>query len=364
MFLFRCIVLLFGMLISVLSFASMSGTLYSTLSGANNHISNEFAQLHIPWIGSLTPCIDYPITKQLTAKKMPILALDNSIQVCGELLRNAGNAPFILAHAQPTKKLIVLFHGLSDSPYYLRSIAQELHAKGHTVVVGLLPGHGVNNPTAVLHDPQLAQIWREYVQQVIATVRELGTELYVGGFSSGGTLATDYMLDHLANVDGLMLFSGALRLAENAETLSKIPFAKWISKIIDGDYVTTSQNPFKYPEISNHAALILMDIIRSVRKRLDTTSGINIPIFAAHSQYDQITPILGIQELISVAIAPHTLFEIAESMHVCHANLPLNQAQVSVIGLDDPNPLANCDVVKANPVYGHMMAMAVNFLAQ
>ncbi len=44
--------------------------------------------------------------------------------------------------------------------------------------------------------------------------------------------------------------------------------------------------------------------------------------------------------------------------------LPLNQAQVSVIGLDDPNPLANCDVVKANPVYGHMMSMAVNFMAQ
>ena len=360
MYLLRCTVLLFCALCSVLSFSSVS----VTLNDIGNTTKDNFAQLHTSWIGALTPCVDYPVAQALTTKRTTMLALEHSIQVCAEGLRNGGNAPFILAHAEPTQKLIVLFHGLSDSPFYLRSIAQGYHAQGHTVVVGLLPGHGVTDPIGVLHDPQLAQIWRDYVAQVISTVKPLGTELYVGGFSTGGTLATDYMLDNLASVDGLMLFSGALRLADNAETLSKIPFAKWISKIIDGDYVTTSQNPFKYPEISNHAALILMDIIRSIRSRLDTTSGINIPIFAAHSQSDQVTPILGIQELIRVAIAPHTLFEIAQSMQVCHANLPLNQAQVNAIGLDDANPLANCDALKANPVHGHMMAMAINFLQQ
>lgn len=347
MYLLRSMVLFFCTLFSVQCFSFSTDTAVA----GDSHTSDKFAQLHTSMIGPLIPCDAYPIAQ-------------SSIQVCGEALRNAGNAPFILAHPQPTQKLIVLFHGLSDSPFYLRSIAQGLYEQGHTVVVGLLPGHGIKAPISVLYDPNLAQIWRDYVAQVIDIVRPLGSELYVGGFSTGGTLATDYMLEHLAAVDGLMLFSGALRLADNAETLSKIPFAKWISKIIDGEYITTSSNPFKYPDISNHAALILMDIIRDIRSRLETTSGINVPIFAAHSQSDQVTPILGIQELIRVAIAPHTFFEISESMQVCHANLPLNQAQVDAIGIDEQNPLANCDTLKANPVHGHMLAMAINFLAQ
>lgn len=347
MYFLRSMVLFFCTLFSIQCFSFS----IDTAEAGANHVSDKFAQLHAPMIGALIPCDAYPIVQ-------------SGIQVCGEALRNSGNAPFILAHPQPTQKLIVLFHGLSDSPFYLRSIAQALYAQGHTVVVGLLPGHGITDPIEVLHDPDLAKRWRDYVVQVIDIVRPLGSELYVGGFSTGGTLATDYMLEHLAAVDGLMLFSGALRLADNAETLSKIPFAKWISKIIDGDYITTSSNPFKYPDISNHAALILMDIINDIRARLATTSGINIPIFAAHSQSDQVTPILGIQELIAVAIAPHTLFEIAESMQVCHANVPLNQTQVAAIGIDEQNPLANCNTLKANPVHGHMMAMAINFLAQ
>lgn len=346
MHLFRGLVLLFW----VCSFSSWSA------------IPDEFSQLHVPWIGQLKPCTQYPLIK--IAVNPNAEPRYYSTQVCATELRNDGNAPFILGHAQPTQKLIVLFHGLSDSPYYMRSIAQTLHAQGHTVVVGLLPGHGVLAPLDVLHDSHLASIWRQYVKQVIATVRPLGQQLYLGGFSTGGALATDYMLDNLASVDGLMLYSAALRLSDNAETLAKLPFAKGLSKLIDGKYSTDAINPFKYPEVSNHAALILMDIIREIRTRLAGTTGINIPIFAAHSQSDQVTPLLGIKELINVAIAPHTIFEIDESMHVCHANLPLNQTQVTEIGLDDPNPLSTCEALKANPVHKHMMAMAANFVAQ
>ncbi len=279
-------------------------------------------------------------------------------------LRHPGNAPYILSHPQPTAKLVVLLHGLSDSPFYLRSIATHLHQQGHTVVVGLLPGHGVDDPLPVLHNNELAQIWRDYLSQLIRVTRGLGSKLYVGGFSTGGTLATDYMLDHLADVDGLLLFSGALRLADNAETLSKIPFAKWVSKIIDGEYVTASKNPYKYPDVSNHAALVLMDIIRSIRQRLVDSTGVVIPIFAAHSHADQVTPITGIYELLNVTVGQNTFFAIDDSLNVCHANLPLDAQQVATIGIDDYNPLSNCDALAANPVHQHMLSMAASFVAQ
>ena len=134
----------------------------------------------------------------------------------------------------------------------MRSIATTLHAQGHTVVVGLLPGHGIDDPIDVLHSQDLASNWRDYTAQLINIAEQLGNKLVIGGFSTGGALATDYMLDNLTQVDGLMLFSGALRLASKAETLAKIPLAKWISKRIDGGYITTYLNTYKYTEMGTN----------------------------------------------------------------------------------------------------------------
>ena len=341
--------------LSVIVICGVSFSSSSTADSSLDTISMSFSQLHSPRLGANKTCVQ------------PIVLNDKNsrvIQYCANQLRNDGNGPFMLLHQGVTTQVVVLLHGLSDSPYYMRAIATTLHEAGYNVVVGLLPGHGVDEPIKVLHSAELATLWRDYTAQLIQLAQPLGDNLVIGGFSTGGALATDYMLDNLSQVDGLMLFSGALRLADNAETLSKIPFAKWLSRMIDGDYATASLNPYKYPEVSNHAALVLMDIIRDIRQKLADSTGITIPIFAAHSQSDQVTPIAGIQELISYAVAPHTLFEIDASMNVCHANLPLNQAQVSQIGGNDANPLSNCDALKANPVHHHMMAMAVNFLSK
>src|SRR5210317_740632 len=44
--------------------------------------------------------------------------------------------------AAPAKGVAVLLHGLSDSPYSMRSIAQTLVDAGYNVVVPRMPGHG------------------------------------------------------------------------------------------------------------------------------------------------------------------------------------------------------------------------------
>jgi hypothetical protein len=71
-------------------------------------------------------------------------------KVCSKALRNEGNSPFILySKGMPsangkrqTAPIVVLFHGLSDSPFYIRSIAEHLNDKGFTVVAPLTPGNG------------------------------------------------------------------------------------------------------------------------------------------------------------------------------------------------------------------------------
>ena len=286
------------------------------------------------------------------------------IRYCATELRNAGNAPFVLYHGRPTSGVVVLFHGLSDSPFYMESIAQAAFTAGHNVVVGLLPGHGLQeNALAVLHDPNLKGVWRQHVARVIAAAKPLGSGLILGGFSTGGALVTDYALQHSHEVTGLALFSGALRLPANAEALTKFPFAKYIAQWTELSYATLGVNPFKYPSVSSYAASELMAIIRDIRSILQNNKTLNLPIFVAHSEYDWVTPIGGVEELMANVNGEHTFFRIAKSMEVCHDALPLNVAQIALIPRPEKVSADSCSNNKANPTHAKMLAMFEFFLA-
>jgi|GEM_PF-704933 pimeloyl-ACP methyl ester carboxylesterase len=286
------------------------------------------------------------------------------VRYCAKELRNLGNAPFVLYHGRPTLGVVVLFHGLSDSPFYLESIAQAAFTAGYNVVVGLLPGHGLReNALDVLHDPSLKSIWRQHVHEVISAARPLGRELILGGFSTGGALVTDYALQNTHKVTGLALFSGALRLPANAETLTKFPFAKYIAKWTELSYATLGENPFKYPSISSYAASELMSIIRDIRSILQNNKTLYLPIFVAHSELDSVTPIAGVEELMANVNGEHTFFRLAKSLEVCHDALPLNDAQIALIPQTNKISADSCSFKNANPVHANMLATFEFFLA-
>jgi pimeloyl-ACP methyl ester carboxylesterase len=282
---------------------------------------------------------------------------------CAKELRNPDNAPFVLHHQKRTKKVIVLFHGLSDSPFYLASIANSLAMAGHNVVVGLLPGHGLReNALAVLHDDHLAQLWREHVRDVFTAAKALGEEVVVGGFSTGGALAIDYALQYPTQVHSVVLFSAALSLPGNAETLTKVPFARYVAKWTELDYATSGPNPYKYPTVSSYAATELMAIIRDIRAMLSHAQRRNIPLFVSHSHADNVTPIDGVIDLLGRVDGDHVFLEIEEAMQVCHADLPLNKTQIKHLGKQPPERYNVCGEPKTNPVHGHMLSMLNHFL--
>ena len=44
------------------------------------------------------------------------------VKLCSNLLRNEGNGPYMLLPDTEPKAVAVLFHGLSDSPFFMKSI--------------------------------------------------------------------------------------------------------------------------------------------------------------------------------------------------------------------------------------------------
>jgi pimeloyl-ACP methyl ester carboxylesterase len=288
----------------------------------------------------------------------------NVFKVCSEKLKNDGNAPYILHHNKATKKVVVLFHGLSDSPFFFRSIAQSIHQQGINVVVALMPGHGKKQADEDMQDARLADRWREHVTEMIEYSKGLGQQVYVGGFSTGGALATEYILQNPKVVKGLMLFSGALALDPSVESMANIWGIQWLAKILDGEYETQGPNPFKYPSVARFSAFELTEVIFSVRELIEQGAPLNLPIFAAHSMADNTTPIIGVKNLMAVNKGSNTLFEISKEVDVCHADVVINEEQLSDMSYDASmlEEILPCDVPKANPKHAEILTSLNQFL--
>ena len=285
-------------------------------------------------------------------------------RVCSDVLKNDGNAPFILHHNKVTSKVAVLFHGLSDSPFFLRSIAKSIHQQGVNVVVALTPGHGKKRADEDMQDPNMSDHWRKHVTEIMTFSKGLGEQFYIGGFSTGGVLATEYVLQNPADVKGLLLFSGALALNSTVESMSKIWGISWLMKLLDGEYQTMGGNPYKYPNVAKFSALELLEVIFSVRTLLEQGNGLNVPIFSAHSAADTITPISGIKHLMDANQGTNTLFEASKDLDVCHADLVISDTQLVEMKFNASKleEIMPCDVPKANPKHAEMIQSLLNFI--
>ncbi|MBT1450500.1 alpha/beta fold hydrolase [Glaciecola sp. XM2] len=306
-----------------------------------------FANIYQNELGSVVPCQTQ---------------LEHEVKVCSQTLRNEGNAPYIYVPQSP-KATVVLFHGLSDSPFYLRSIADELYRQGYIVIVPLTPGHGKREADADMQDPTLQARWYQHVESVMALAHQSHEQVFVGGFSTGGTFATRYMLLNPEKVQGLLLFSGAFQLSSTAESMANIWGIETVAAWLDGEYETDGPNPYKYPSVASYSALQLIKVIEDVRERL-VDNEVSKPIFAAHSMSDKTTLYEGVADLLSKVPGDHTEFKIDESFEVCHGDITLSAAQLISMEFDKSrvNPKEKCKTPEPNPLHRSMMQVLVHFI--
>jgi hypothetical protein len=106
------------------------------------------------------------------------------------------NRTFYLPSAAdaPPRGAVLLLHGLTDSPYSMRSIGEHLAARGFEVVGLRLPGHGTA-PSGLLsfriEDMQAAV---RIAARDLAGRGPPGRPFFLVGYSNGAALAVDYSL--------------------------------------------------------------------------------------------------------------------------------------------------------------------------
>lgn len=133
---------------------------------------------------------------------------------------NETSAPyeaFKLIHSGGSKGAAVLFHGLGDSPYYMKDIAELYYRNGYDVYTPLLKAHGdsYKNLETVSYTE-----WNQQAETIIKDVSErYQNKVLLAGLSNGGLIGTVAALKSSVKnrIESLLLLSPAFGLPGSAE---------------------------------------------------------------------------------------------------------------------------------------------------
>ncbi|MDH5244872.1 MAG: lysophospholipase [Betaproteobacteria bacterium] len=174
------------------------------------------------------------------------------------------------------KGAALLLHGLTDSPYSMRAMAEIFAARGWYVVGLRLPGHGTA-PSALT-----GVTWDDWAAAVRLAARHLRARagpdvpLVLAGYSTGAALSVEYALatlqgEPLPRAAGLVLLSPAIGVSPVA-ALAVWPgrLARWTGwqKLAWTEF-PLEYDPYKYNGFTANAGDQMYQLTRRIREQVD-----------------------------------------------------------------------------------------------
>ena len=106
---------------------------------------------------------------------------------------------------------VLLLHGLTATTAEVRPLAKQFHDAGFTVSGVLLPGHGTTPEN--LNETSRTE-WLGASEKAYLELKEKCSQIFVGGESAGALLALHLASEH-SEINGLLLYAPAMRLASS-----------------------------------------------------------------------------------------------------------------------------------------------------
>lgn len=172
------------------------------------------------------------------------------------------NSPYEVKPEHPNGRGILLIHGLGDSPWTFRDIANRLAKEGYLVRVVLLPGHGTKPQDMI---GVSSESWEKLIAEQMALLKKDVPQVWIGGFSTGGNLAYEYA-NKDGSVRGVVLFSPAVELKSSLIKLAPL-VNKFVTWLLSPDEKTGGVLPFRYTTVP-------MDAIVSFKHTMDAADDI------------------------------------------------------------------------------------------
>ncbi len=200
---------------------------------------------------------------------------------------------------------VLLVHGLSDSPYSMRSLGRRLHMEGAWVVGLRVPGHGTA-PSGLLRVD-----WEDMdaaVRLAAAHVHEkIGDRpLYILGYSNGGALAVLYALSVLED-PSLPVPSGVVLISPEIGLSRMAALATWQERLgrllgfekLAWNSILPEYDPFKYQSFALNAAKQAYLLTREIQARITQ--------LGRTGKLDRMAPILAFQSLVDATVSAPAL---------------------------------------------------------
>lgn len=200
------------------------------------------------------------------------------------------NSPFELIPQEPIpgqskqKYGILLIHGLFDSPFSIKDLAEHLCQQGLLCRAVLLPGHG--STAEELLDVSY-QEWIETVGFGIETLKHDVENIILVGYSTGAALAAYYALND-PSIKGIVMLAPLVKIKTPVSRLLHLDaiskwfnkHRQWLVKHDEIDYV-------KYTSITFNSVKQVAQLTTVVNK-LQQQKSLSCPIFMALSNEDKV----------------------------------------------------------------------------
>jgi len=248
-------------------------------------------------------------------------------------LRTDWNRSYTLAPKGTPRGVAVMLHGLTDSPYSLRHIAERYRRDGFVVVSIRLPGHGTV-PSSLTD--VTAQDWEAAARLAVREARRrvpAPAPLHIVGYSNGGALALQYSLEalrdpNLPQADRLILISPMIGITQFARfaglaALPSIlpPFEKaaWLD-------IIPEFNPFKYNSFPVNGARQSWRSTQDVQQEMAQASRRN--------QLASLPPVLTFQSVLDFTVSTSAI------VSTLYAQLPDNGSELVLFDINRTTQLS------------------------
>ncbi len=214
------------------------------------------------------------------------------------------NRSFVL-EAEESKAGVLMLHGMSDSPYSVRYLAEGFNDAGATVLALRIPGHGTV-PTGLIRTK-----WQDMSAAVTIAMKHLKAELgdkplYLLGYSNGGALSVIYALDALEDaslpqIEGLMLMSPEIGVSPTAAlAVWQGRIGRWFSQEkLAWNSINMEYDPFKYRSFAVNAGDQAYRITLEIEKRMNE--------LAEENALDEFPPVLTFQSAVDSTVSVNAL---------------------------------------------------------
>ncbi|WP_253376628.1 alpha/beta hydrolase [unidentified bacterial endosymbiont] len=237
------------------------------------------------------------------------------------------NRSYIMMPDTEPKGAVVLLHGLTDTPYSLRHIAENYRQHGFIAVGIRLPGHGT--VPAGLTEAN----WQDWLAATRLAVREAkslagdNVPLHIVGFSNGGALAMKYALDTLDNpglakpqrlilispMIGITSFARFSGLAGWPAFLPAFSKAAWLN-------IMPEFNPFKYNSFPTNAARQSFLLTKALQSQIITDS--------RNKKIERLPPVLTFQSVMDSTVSTRAI------VTALYNHLPNNNSEIVLFDLN------------------------------